>query len=100
MSYFDTTGLAHKQPDLFAAAVTVTAAQNAQVLAILDAARAPLSPTQVYLRGPRDGNGDLLWLKQSVRRSMTVLSKGDVLEKVGLVMGPHGRPEHQWRRKS
>lgn len=99
-NYFDTTHMAAHNSAVLAGAQLTAASQNDRVLAIFRASKIAMSPSQVLRCGPRDDHGDLLWLIGSVRRSMTVLAQRGELVKGGLVPGPHGMPEHEWRLPS
>lgn len=95
-AYFDTTQLALP---LLERAQTIAEGQCEQVLAIFARHPHPLTPSQVWALGKRGADERPLWLLTSVRRSITVLTKRNQLERCeAQQVGLYGRPEYQWRR--
>ena len=85
--------------DQLASAFAAAGRQDELVLSVfrtgVTAGVALLSPSQVHAIGVKRG---ATWLPTSVRRSISTLTRAQVLVKTDILRaGPHGRPEHYWR---
>jgi len=89
--FYNTTNMAGAELD---EAKTVTAYQNAQVMAIFRRLGRSLTPWEVWQDGVANGSQ---WLIGSVRRSVTVLTDCGALVKLETMKpGPHGRRSFEW----
>lgn len=94
-SFFNTTGETNNLPEYNSKAAT----QNERVLRILMEAKTHLTPFEILARYSA-------YYKSrtpitSIRRSLTVLTKKEKLEKVDIKKnGNWGRPNYQWRIKT